>query len=257
LTAAVKATGTCSTDFECVDGTYCDPSNGCPGTCQPEGTSCTADYMCASNEFCDTSYDWDNGETVNRCDKTTREGEYCGDPDLDMNSCEKGLECTLEEGGDFTGYCAQPVLTVVGSGRLCVEASDSTARYCEDGLVCTSVPKDADPTVFVRHCSPVVELGGACLRDDSVSGSVCTDGTFCDAAADLTTGKCATRSTVGADCVPSNPRSCVLGATCDETTSQCRAITFGTVGDPCETDADCFGYCNIQAGVGTCALRPC
>jgi len=114
---------TCFSVWDCENAAYCDPTNGCPGTCVPK-IPCGEAY-CTLEEFCNSQ---------DECEAWHVEGTECGT----AGRCLRGLFCE-------SGVCT------VGLG---VNEPCGVAPGCREGLVCGPAYVCVKPTYGVAEGAP-------------------------------------------------------------------------------------------------------
>lgn len=208
--------GSCFDDRECVDGTYCEKSMTCPGTCRaraPAGQVIGNGERCLEGQY--TSIESDGGlGLLFVCRPVVPAGQPCPN----VTACAAGLTCR----GD-TNTCGTPR----ADGQACVVVDGgifgpTIVQDCERLHACR--PLDAGIA-----CAPLGGVGEGCLLGTCKADLRCID------------GRCAPPGTTGQAC--SNVNDCASGFYCQPTGGQ----PFGPglcqprepVGGACFGDSDC------------------
>ncbi|MBN1512802.1 MAG: S8 family serine peptidase, partial [Phycisphaerae bacterium] len=180
--ATPHAPVSCTFDWECNDGTYCNGAEVCVlGQCQAgvavdcdDGVACTADSCNEDTDSCD------NVPNDAACD----DGAYCNgtetcDAELGCQpgtapDCDDGVECTVDSCNEATDACDHaPNDAACGNGQFCdgeeichatLGCQAGTAPDCDDGVACTD-----------DSCN---EGTDAC--DNVPNDALCDDGLFCN-----------------------------------------------------------------------------
>jgi hypothetical protein len=168
--------------------------------------------------------------------------------------------------GQAAGTCTQKVCDGMGSiqprdvatGMAC--STDAGAGVCNDGGACVGCNDStqcdggscAAGQCVAASCSDGVKDGDETAADCGGSCQPCTDGMACGKSTDCTGGTCA----MGACCTP---KSCAtLGLTCGNASDGCGGTLNCNDGvrNGNETDVDCGGMGDVDAGVGACPPCP-
>ena len=206
--ASVLAAASC--DDLLVAGTpwICIPAT--PGP-RADASPCTADAQCASG-FCDA--------VPGGCG-TCAARPVAGDPCPTAASCGMGLVCESSSGTCIPFKKLGDACTSDCSPTLWCN-SGTCAALGDVGAACTGSPIDCDYTIGLDcisgHCTAVTTAtsGGTCGM-----AVTCTDATYCDYGASLSSGTCKPSVEVGGACDPTGMDPCMEPATCDPSTGAC------------------------------------
>ena len=242
--------GSCTTDGDCVGGTYCDAAHHCVAKLA-QGQGCSSNNQCASGSCADGVCC--NDPCTGGCRacteaKTTLASGTCGfvtaatDPDSECSgaagdvcngagacskssgqACSAGTEC-------LSGHCYDGTCCNAPCGGVC-EACDLNASPG----ICTKVAAGADPDLECPG-DTVCNGAGACTQLDQ--GLACTAGAECES------GFCA--DGVCCDAVCGEPCKACVKVKTGFANGMCAAVIAGA--DP---DDDCAGT-GICNGGGAC-----
>ena len=245
LTGLVALGGTCLSVIECANGDCSTFIPGCPGTCQARFITAPCTAPCALGDHCDSA--------TATCIPGVALGGACGNdlPCQPALTCEGNLpslgSTTPEKLGlcgsvlplgapcvsDFTYRSGDPCALGLFcdedtcAARLGIGAACSTNKACQDGLDCTGLRYDVNPSIIDQKgaCAPYVEIGGPCTQNAVESG--CTDDALCD----QTSNTCQPLAILpwGDDCSGNNQDRCADHLTCDSSLLHCVQNTTGPV----------------------------
>ena len=217
LIGQVPVGGACTNSDECENGAHCSRILACPGTCEPSlvsGAACGTSGECDTGMFC---------TAAGVCGPLLANGELC----RNSSECE-----TRYCQGEADGRCAEvPRSFSKALGEPCESALD-----CQEDLYC---PLDSSAA---PSCTALVGLGEACTK--LTVGSTCVRAAYC-ALDSEGGGVCVERVPLGGACTTSD--ECAVGV-CDGFVCE----RHSAIGEPCSTDARCFGVCDG----GSCAAPP-
>ena len=265
----------CPVGQECIEGRCfsnydCDPANNscdCPGgeVCNGQTRSCSAppvtcyfnqqcpcEWLCNADNEC---FDPNNlGGCVDDSDCDSVAGCQNGNCECADGACRPSDSCTGPGDCPDGSYCANGVcqpsppcndqLDCTPYGLVCEEP------YCVDPEPCDNGNCPPGYTCADNYNPPVClpDGSGECTQDLQ-----CPAGEYCD----LFSNTCAPGCRDDADCVGQCGDSALC--TCNNN-RQCVSDGSGTLGGPCDIDANCPGgticaYDDPQAGI-TCDLIP-
>jgi hypothetical protein len=273
--------------------TFTDPENPLPGTekerceaglsCNPQTMSC-AEETCAPGSLCVYDYDCPEGYVcvMNRCGEPGLAGAPCAhDEDcaselcdqltdtcipkiVDGGACVQDREC--ESGFCDVGLCAP----TVGNGDPC-PALDN--EQCADGWcdqytdpaapVCAPYVGAGDPCTYAYECQPDLEPQLVCWEDECrpipfPNGVTCNSNGQCESTV-CWEGVCEDGTAEGEVCaLDGTVKPCADLLFCkviDEIlgTGECQAVL--SAGQPCESDMECWGSCEVSYGELVCDER--
>ncbi|HUU83801.1 MAG TPA: S8 family serine peptidase [Phycisphaerae bacterium] len=211
--ATPQAPVSCTFDWECDDGVYCNGAEACiTGECEPgspvdcdDGVGCTVDSCNEATDSCD------NVANDANCDDEL----YCNG----VETCDDLLDCQAGTAPD----CADSVACTTDT---CNEATDSCDHIpnhaaCDDGAFCNGA-ETCNVTLGCQAGTPVDCDDGVACTDDS-----CNEGTdSCD--------------NIAADANCDDGLFCNGEETCHATLG-CQAGTDPCDGQPCNEDDDTCG----------------
>lgn len=280
VAAGSSADGVCAI----VAGSGADSGSGscapyvCDGSAPDCPTSCVLDEDCAGDHWCSAGACVPTKDLGESCERERQCGSgNCVDEVCCDSACDGACEaCSLSSGATEDGSC---IVTALAPGRpscapfVCTEDEADCPESCSSDLHCNAATYCSNGS-----CVPRFPAGATCDAGNTCLSGSCVDGVCCDAACDGPCETCSAALGAVADgvCSPvagAGAPSCApyvcggVGSGClDACTSQAdcapgwfcgsdgRCGSSGSLGDACESDAQCeSGHC----ADGVCCDGPC
>jgi hypothetical protein len=234
----------CRHRFECKEGLVCDDTVGCPGTCKPfaqVGAPCAADDDCDPSKrlFCQKSADaGPDVPAAGTCQPFVALNGDCSDRDR----CEPGAFCL-----DRKCKRVSDVLTLAET-FTCY----SNSLLCQKGLDCEF---NGLPFLSMGTCVKEKQPLDVCkvaLPDE------CPKDTYCSANGFNGGGQCVGTPVENQKCATDFEQSIGLAAPCKAGLVCVNGICKPSrqLGEPCETNAQCYSMACLAPDGGTGICRP-
>jgi hypothetical protein len=284
-------TGTCMTGSRLGEVcTFSDPENPVPGTerercqsdltCNPETMSCVEE-TCAPGSPCQVDYQCPQGYVCAqfRCREPGQAGAPCNRHEdcatelcdsladtcvprvVDGGACVQDLECV--SGFCDVGLCASSV----ANGSPCPSFSSSECRdgYCDTMTdpampVCAAYADAGGACPLGIECNPDPDLQLVCWEMmcraiPFPNGITCGSDAHCESGV-CWMGVCEDGTPAGGACaLDGTVKPCALEHFCkieDELVGTGNCQRVGAPGETCESDAECWGGCDVSYGELVC-----